>query len=189
MSAPRILGLSTIHDGWARYHIATVQLPDGTRLEREIEDHGAAVAVLPYDPARRVALLVRQLRTPVLYAAGADTVLEAPAGVLEHEAPVDGARRELFEEVGIRLAALEPAGLTWTMPGISTERMHLFLAAYTSADRTGAGGGLDSEHENIAVEEETLASLAARADAGRLDDMKTLVLVQTLRLRRPDLFG
>ena len=27
------------------------------------------------------------------------------------------------------------------------------------------------------------------ADAGRLDDMKTLALVQTLRLRRPDLFG
>jgi hypothetical protein len=35
----------------------------------------------------------------------------------------------------------------------------------------------------------TLSGLAALADAGRLDDMKTFALVQTLRLRRPELFA
>jgi len=39
------------------------------------------------------------------------------------------------------------------------------------------------------VVELPLAELAARADEGRLDDMKTMLLVQTLRLRRPDLFA
>jgi hypothetical protein len=34
-----------------------------------------------------------------------------------------------------------------------------------------------------------LAELAGMADSGGLDDMKALVLVQTLRLRRPDLFA
>jgi hypothetical protein len=33
-----------------------------------------------------------------------------------------------------------------------------------------------------------LAELAAMADAGQITDMKTLAVVQTLRLRRPDLF-
>jgi hypothetical protein len=33
-----------------------------------VEDHGDSVGVLPYDPARRVATLVRELRVPVLLA-------------------------------------------------------------------------------------------------------------------------
>jgi hypothetical protein len=33
-----------------------------------------------------------------------------------------------------------------------------------------------------------LGELAAMADAGTLNDMKTLALVQTLRLRKPELF-
>ena len=83
----------------------------------------------------------------------------------------------------------------WSLParptrcrGLSTEKIHLFLAAFRAADRVTAGGGLAEEHEDITVLEVPLADLAAQADAGTLLDMKTLVLVQTLRLRRPELF-
>ena len=79
-------------------------------------------------------------------------------------------------------------GSTWSMPGISTERMELFLAPYTAADRTGPGGGLAEEHENITVREVALAELAAKADANALPDLKTCALLQSLRLRRPELF-
>ncbi len=37
--------------------------------------------------------------------------------------------------------------------------------------------------------EVALATLAAEADAGAIADMKTLCLLQTLRLRHPDLFA
>jgi hypothetical protein len=74
------------------------------------------------------------------------------------------------------------------MPGISTELMHLYLAPYGPGDRTGAGGGVAGEHENITIVEMKLFDLAAMADRGELVDLKTLALVQTLRLRRPDLF-
>ena len=63
-----ILSLRTIHDGWTRFSLARVRLADGTEAEREIEDHGNSVGVLPYDPERRVATLVRELRVPALYA-------------------------------------------------------------------------------------------------------------------------
>jgi hypothetical protein len=86
------------------------------------------------------------------------------------------------------LTSLEPVGAAWTTPGVSTELMHLYLAPYRAADRTGAGGGVAGEHENITVNETSLAELAAMADDGRLFDLKTLALVQTLRLRRPGLF-
>ena len=74
------------------------------------------------------------------------------------------------------------------MPGLSTERMDLFLAAYGEGDRIGPGGGLAAENERIAVHEMPLAELAAMGARGALTDMKTLVLLFALQLRRPELF-
>ena len=180
--------VKTAYQGWGRLLIATIVLPDGSRITREMEDHGAATCVLPYDPERRVALLVRQLRAPALHVAGEPDVLEAPAGLLVGEAD-QSARREVMEETGANLGALEPVVNGWSMPGISTERMQLYLAAYSAADRTGRGGGLPGEGEAITVVEMPLAELAELADSGGLSDLKTLLLLQTLRLRRPELFG
>src|SRR5581483_9136823 len=99
------------------------------------------------------------------------------------------ARREAMEEVGLRLSALEPVANAWTMPGISSERMALFLGVYGAADQVAKGGGLAAEHEEIEVIELPLAELAAMAEDGTLADLKTFALVQTLRMRRPELFG
>jgi nudix-type nucleoside diphosphatase (YffH/AdpP family) len=187
MSA-EILEKKTVHDGWAKYSVLRVRLPDGQSAKRELEEHGPAVAVLPYDAERRTALLVCQFRAPVLAAAGEVTLMEAIAGLTDGEAPDQAARREALEETGVRLEALEPVGTVWTMPGLSTERMHLYLAPYTRGDRLGEGGGAHGEHENITVLELPLRQLAAMADSGALADMKTLALVQTLRLRHPELF-
>ena len=184
-----ITRVETLYAGWTKLLRATVRFPDGRLVPREMEDHGAAGGVLPYDPDRRVAALISQFRTPPLHVAGLAAVLEAPAGLLDESDPEAGARREALEETGIRLGALEPVALVWTMPGISTERMHLFLAPYAERDRVAAGGGLAAENEAMEVVEMPLADLARRADEGGLTDLKTLLLVQTLRLRRPDLFS
>src|SRR5215831_8090804 len=71
-----ITGTTTVHDGWGQFLIATVRLADGQCVTREIEHHGDAVAVLAYDPSRRTALLVRQLRAPMLYRDGTTHTLE-----------------------------------------------------------------------------------------------------------------
>jgi nudix-type nucleoside diphosphatase (YffH/AdpP family) len=177
-----------MHDGWSRLLTLRIRLPDGRVMKREVEDHGAAVGVLPYDPVRRVAMLVRLFRAPVFHAGGVAEMLEAPAGLLEEEDPADCARREALEEVGLGLKSLEPVAGVWTMPGISTEYMHLYLAPYGLGDRKAQGGGVAEENENITVVEMPLAELAGMADRGGLSDLKTLALVQTLRLRRPHLF-
>jgi nudix-type nucleoside diphosphatase (YffH/AdpP family) len=180
--------IDTVHSGWTKLYVATIRLPNGQTVRREIEDHGVAVCVLPYDPARRMAILVRQFRAPVFYAAKELETLEAIAGIVESSDPKDCARGEAREEAGLNLGTLEHVVTGWTMPGVSTERMHLYLAVYRQGDQVDAGGRAD-EHETITVAEMPLGELAAMADSGRLTDMKTLVLVQTLRLRRPDLFA
>ena len=188
MPKHRIVAVETLYEGWGRLLRLTVEQPDGNRIGREVEDHGAAVAVLPYDPERRTAVLVRQFRAPVFHAAGEEHLLEAPAGMLDEDDPAACARREALEEVGLTLTRLETVGAAWSTPGVSTELMHLFLAPYGAADRTGEGGGVAGEHENITIAEMKLSDLAALADRGELVDLKTLTLVQTLRLRRPELF-
>lgn len=184
-----IIALESRYQGWSNYYIATVRTPEGEDIRRELEDHGEAVAVLPFDPERRVAMLIRQYRTPVLHAAGRQTLLEIPAGLLDGPNPDEDARREVIEEVGLHLRQLDKVSTVWSMAGISTERIHLFLGEYSAADHHEEGGGLAEEHEDIAKVELPLSRLAAMAEDGSLDDAKTLLLVQTLRLRRPELFG
>ena len=185
----KIEKLDTLHKGWNTFSIATIRLANGDRISRAIEDHGSAICVLPYDPTRRVTILVRQFRAPVFATTGQTDVLEAIAGLIDDEPPEGTARREAMEEAGLRLGALEPVSRVWSIPGSSTERIALFLAPYAAQDRVGDGGGLAHEHENITVEEIPLAELARMADAGEIDDLKTLTLVQTLRLRHPALFA
>ena len=184
-----IAALDLRHERWARMFVATIRLPDGGTTLRDIEDHGQGVVVLPYDPERRVALLVRQFRGAPFHAAGETETLEAPAGRLDGGDPETCARRETMEEAGLRLRGLEPVLAAWTMPSLSTERVHLFFAPYRAADRVAAGGGLAAEHEGITVVEVPLARLAAMADDGTLAELKLFALVQTLRLRRPELFA
>jgi nudix-type nucleoside diphosphatase (YffH/AdpP family) len=184
----RILEVKQVYGGWSRFNLVAFRLKDGSVVERCVEDHGRAAVVLPYDPERRVALLVRQFRAAVAFA-GEVAGPEAPAGLIDPGEDGEGcARREAFEETGVKLGALEPLGRYWSSPGSTTETSDLFLAPYRAADRVAAGGGAD-EHEDIEIVETPLAELDRLLATGGLADLKLLALVQALKLRRPELFG
>jgi nudix-type nucleoside diphosphatase (YffH/AdpP family) len=191
----RILDERTLYEGFARYRELDVEerRADGTthRLSREYQTRRDVVAVLPFDPVRQVALVARQLRVPVLARGDHDGFLiEAPAGYVDDgETPLDAARREAAEEVGVTLKDLEPVGEVYSSPGAMTERIDLFLGEYTSADRESAGGGLAHEGEEIEVLELPLARLVSGLQSAGGQDAKTLLLVQALMLRRPGLFA
>ncbi|MGD9657266.1 MAG: NUDIX domain-containing protein [Methylocystis sp.] len=186
---PAITKIEQTHKRWATMSIATIRMPDGKIFLRDVEDHGCAAAVLPYDPLRKTALLVEQLRAPQLLAVGETHSLEAIAGLVERDDDSAAtAKREALEEAGLRLDALEHVAVVWSMPGVSTERMTLYLAEYRPQDRIGDGGGVADESEEVRVVEMGLTDLAATMAAEGIVDMKTLVLVQALRLRRPELF-
>lgn len=183
-----ILSISILHEGWNRFGLAQVRLHDGSVAERVLEDHGHSVGILPYDPERRVATLVRELRVPALFAEDSQMQLEAPAGLIDAGSPEENARREVLEEVGLTLHGLDFVGAAYSCASLSTEKIHLYLAAYGGPDQAGAGGGAEGEHENIRIVEMPLADLAAMVDRAEITDLKTLTLVLALRVRRPELF-
>lgn len=176
-----------VYQGWTRLYRGMVRYPDGAAAPREIEHHGDGAAVLPFDPVRRTAILVRQFRPPPAFLSLPADLLEAVAGLIESGSPEACARREAMEEAGLRLGTLHKVGVTWMMPGISTERIHLFLAEYSPADRVGSGGGLASEHERVSVVEMELAAVARHLSGEGPVDAKLFILFQELRFRRPAL--
>ncbi|WP_312896895.1 NUDIX hydrolase [Microvirga soli] len=189
MSGYKIEQVETLHEGWRKLLKLMVRMPDGRTMAREVLNSADAAAVLPYDPQARKVILVRQFRAPVMHVEGQPSLLEAVAGLLDEDEPEACAKREAMEEAGLRLQTLERVVTAWSTPGITTERLHLFLAPYTGADRVEEGGGLAEEHEDIEVLEIGLDKLMGMLQQGTVTDMKTLVLIQALQLRHPELFG
>jgi len=189
MAAVELRKVETVYQGYVTLLRATFSGLDGETFAREIEHHGRAACVLPYDPARKVALLINLPRAPVIWAGGPPELLEAPAGMVEDEDPEETAIREALEECGVALHRLETVGSPFSCPGVSSERVDLFLAAYSATDRKGVGGGAAGEHEHVSVEEVPLALLWTWVEQRRIEDLKSLALILALRVRRPELFG
>jgi 8-oxo-dGDP phosphatase len=102
----------------------TVQIPGGRRVGREVVEHPGAVAVVALDEAGQV-LLIRQYRHPA-----GRLLWELPAGLRDvaGEPLVETARRELLEEAGYLAARWQVLADYFSSPGISTERLRIFLA-------------------------------------------------------------
>ena len=187
---PRIVDSRIAYKGYATVTVLTLADAAGGRSAREVVDFGRSACVMPYDPDRKVAMLVRLPRAPLILEGVREYLLEAPAGMIDPgEGPETTIRREAMEEVGLELRELELVSACWPSPGVLAERTHLFLAVYGPADRTGPGGGVPAEHEGIHLEETPLSELWRVATAGGLHDLKTLTLTLALHARRPELFA
>ncbi len=62
--------------------------------------------LLPYNPAARTVLLVRQFRLPAYLNGYDDLLIEAAAGLLDDAEPEVRIRAEVEEELGYRLGAV-----------------------------------------------------------------------------------
>lgn len=186
--AIRVKSRETVWSGFIRIEKLAIEqtLPDGraVELERELHDHGQAAAILLYDPARSVVVLVRQFRTGAFMAGDEGFLLEAPAGLLDGEAPEAAARREAIEETGFFVGEAHYLFDVFASPGTLTERIALFFAFVSATDRVTNGGGLDHEHEFIEVVELPLDEAFAMIGAGAIRDAKTVILLQWAMMNR-----
>ena len=142
--------------------------------EREIVEHPGSTAIVAVDTDGFVTL-VRQLREPPR-----KRLLELPAGTIERgEQPLETAKRELREEVGLRSGDWSELGVFYTTPGFCRERMYVFLA--DAVERVEAS---PDEDEAVEIVRWRVEEIERRL--GELEDAKTIAgLLLYLRAHRP----
>jgi ADP-ribose pyrophosphatase len=165
----RFLGETVRFRGW-RIDVTEARFaaPDGTEFTRDIVRHPGAVAVVALTDGGDV-LLVRQYRGAV-----DRELLEIPAGTrdVDGEEPVETARRELLEEVGVHARHIRPLGTLFNSPGFCDEETHLFLATGLEPGTPDRDGVEERHMEVVAV---ALSEIDGLVAGGELIDGQTIL--------------
>ena len=151
---------------------------DEEPFTRVVLEHPGAVVILAVDDEERV-LCLRQYRHPARM-----RMFELPAGLLDvaGEEPRAAAERELVEEAGLEATDWTPLASAYSSPGISSEKIHYFLArGLRPADR----GDFVAAHEEADMETVWVpyAGLLAACLDGRVQDAPVLIAVLTAHQR------
>lgn len=151
-------------------------------LNRLCFERGDGVAALLHQREAGRMVLVRQFRYPAWVREGPGWILEIVAGMLdEDEPPEETMRREILEETGYQVAALEYISTFYLSPGGSSERIFLYYAEVEPGDQLNRGGGLEKENEDIEIVELPIEEAFAALDRGEIVDAKTLVALMWFR--------
>ncbi|QJT81564.1 NUDIX domain-containing protein [Kosakonia sp. MUSA4] len=152
------------------------------RQTREVYDRGNGAVILLYNRSKRSVILTRQFRLPLFVNQHHGFLLEAAAGLLDELEPEERIRHEAEEETGYRLEQVQKVFAAWMSPGSVSEKLHFFIAEYDDSKRTGKGGGVSEEGEDIEVVEMDFATALAAIRTGDIADGKTIMLLQHLAL-------
>lgn len=187
----RIRSQEILSDDWAILKKSTFDYRrrDGVweTQVRQTYDRGDGAAILPFDPDRGMVLLVRQFRWPAYVTGHKEPLIEVCAGLLDKDDAETCIRKEAEEELGYRLNGVRLLLSPYMSPGSVTERLWLFAAYYSPADRVSEGGGAAGEGEDIEVLEMPVEEAMVAISDGRIIDAKTILLLQHLKLN-PALF-
>ncbi|MGQ5524980.1 GDP-mannose pyrophosphatase NudK [Chitinimonas sp. PSY-7] len=183
MKQVELLESHFLSDNWylLHKHIYSRQQSDGKVVTqtREVYDRGNGAAILLYNRQRGTVVLTRQFRLPTFLNGNPDGLLiEACAGLLDNDAPEDCIRREVMEETGYQVGAVQKVFEAYMSPGSVTEILHFFVAEYDHAGKVGAGGGVPHEGEDIEVLEMPFVQALAAIRSGEIRDGKTIMLLQ-----------
>ncbi|TKI06660.1 GDP-mannose pyrophosphatase NudK [Martelella alba] len=182
----KIIENKLLSDHWfvLRKVVFDLTRKDGStvRQMREVYDRGDGATILLYHSEKNTLVLIRQFRMPSYINGNPDgMLLETCAGLLDDDSPEACIRREAAEETGYQVGEVERLFSAYMSPGGVTEKVHFFAAAYDDSARKSAGGGVDDE--DIAVLELPFPQAMAMVGDGRIQDGKTIMLLQHAQLR------
>lgn len=165
----KIKARETVYTGRAfKIEKIDVELPNGRKARYDLVRHMGAVTILPVDEEGKI-YFVRQYRL------GAESaLLELPAGTLDkNEDPLDCAKREIREEVGMRAEKWTKLGDFFLAPGYSSEHMTVYLAQdlhpdpkkgdedeFLQVEKIAVNSVLEMKRTNLIHDGKTLAALA-----------------------------
>jgi len=178
-----------LSDNWYTLYkvIFDYRRKDGSWVQqiRESYDRGNGAAILLYNNEKDTVVLIRQFRMPsFLNGNDSGMLIETCAGLLDDNDPDTCIIKEVFEETGFRIDAVEKVMHAYMSPGAVTEVVHLYLGVYTDQMKVNKGGGLEEEHEEIEVLELPFSQAMNMIRTGEIIDAKTIILLQHLALRK-----
>lgn len=185
----RIDSVEVLSDSWYVLNKVRFEIADRSgrwsSQEREAYDRGNGATVLLVDWERQTVLLTRQFRIPAYLNGHSDgMLLETPAGLLDADDAETAIRRETQEETGYHIGSVTQVFELFMSPGSVTERVTFFVADYKPSDRRSDGGGVEDEGEDIEVVELGLDEAIDAVADGRINDGKTVLLLQWAQLHR-----
>lgn len=182
----RYLETQLLSDNWYTLKKYTFELrrQDGKwqQQSREAYDRGHGATILLYNRDKKTVVLTRQFRLPVYLHDQNGYLIEAAAGLLDNASPEQRIIAEAQEETGFQIAEPEKIFEAFMSPGSVTEKLYFFIAEYREQDRSGQGGGIEAEGEDIEVLEWSLEKALAAVRCGEIQDGKTIMLLQYLAL-------
>jgi ADP-ribose pyrophosphatase len=187
-----ILDAETVYSGFLtlnRYRLRHELYQGGESdiLVRERIEGLRAAAVLLYDPRLDQVVLVEQFRIGAVGKEPCPWVLETVGGfVPERESDESVARREAVEEANCEIGRIERVGEFMVSPGISVDRIVLFVGEVDSSRAAGVHG-LDHEGEDIRVVVLKADDAIAELYTGRANSTSILIALQWLAMNRPAL--
>lgn len=150
---------------------------------REVYDRGNGAVILLYNSAKKTVVLTRQFRLPTyLNGNSSGMLIEACAGMLDKDNPIECIIRETEEETGYRLSSVKKVFQSYMSPGAVTEILHFFIGEYQPEMKVSEGGGLAEEHENIEVLEYPFNEAYQMIASGEITDAKTIMLLQYAKI-------
>jgi len=152
---------------------------------RECYDRGDGAGILLYNKEKQTIILTRQFRMPTYMNDNTNgKLIEICAGMLDKDNPEACIIRETEEEVGYRLKSVKKIYEAYSSPGVMTEKMHFFIGEYKDDMKVNAGGGLESEHEDIEVLEIPFKEAIDMLNSGEIEDTRTIVLLQYAQIHK-----
>jgi ADP-ribose pyrophosphatase len=130
-------------------------------------------------------ILVTQFRYPT-YRNGDGWTIEIMAGMVDPgETPEQTLRRELEEEIGLRIETFESLAVFYPSPGGSSEQVYLYYAEVSGEHaKYKKTGGLLSHGEDVKALELSLQDALAKVKSGEIVDAKTIIGIYWLENRR-----
>lgn len=185
-------GKETLYEGYLQLYKYDLEIPSLSLseksiqlTEREMVHSRDSVLVLIYAPRLDSFVLAKEFRLGVFCNADPDEpfVLECVSGTVDKNSnPEETARKEAYEETGLKVAHLELLATVYKSPGLMTEKTYIYYTEFPGSPEEGIHG-LQEEHEEILTQILPRTEVYVLMDAMKIIDAATLIALMWFRIK------
>jgi GDP-mannose pyrophosphatase NudK len=183
----KVISKETLSNIWGDYSRYTIEYTrtNGQKetQKREIQDNGNGAAVLLYNLNKNEVILIKQYRlATMLNKNPSGVIIEVCAGLVENDDPDATIKKEIWEEIGLKIENVQFLYKGYATPGAKTELIYFYIAQYGDEIKLESTGGLREEQEDLEIITLDFDLAYSMIEKGEIIDLKTISLLQYAKL-------